>query len=143
MQRIILLIALVAMATIAGAQENCANGIDDDGDGLIDLQDTECSCYGLHPWTPADQLPNPSFEENCVARWAFPRRTACWIGTGERRPLPTICTPAGLSALLSSMQGWSHFPMIRVLLLLSSPIHGLNISQHAQPPRCLREGHTD
>ncbi|MCB0693125.1 MAG: PKD domain-containing protein [Saprospiraceae bacterium] len=80
MQRIILLIALVAMATIAGAQENCANGIDDDGDGLIDLQDTECSCYGLHPWTPADQLPNPSFEEklccpvgfsqtNCLLDW--------------------------------------------------------------------------
>ncbi len=32
------------MACILQAQEDCTNGIDDDNDGLIDLQDDECQC---------------------------------------------------------------------------------------------------
>lgn len=43
----------------ANAQENCNNGIDDDGDGLIDLNDPECVCS----FTPVISIiPNPSFE---------------------------------------------------------------------------------
>src|SRR5574337_528948 len=41
------------------AQENCTNGIDDDRDGLIDLNDPSCQCK-LHP--PYNLLQNPSFE---------------------------------------------------------------------------------
>jgi hypothetical protein len=42
------------------SQEICDNGIDDDGDGLIDLQDPDCSCK----WEAATNLLlNPSFEE--------------------------------------------------------------------------------
>lgn len=42
------------------SQEICNNAIDDDGDGLVDLNDTEdCSC----PTTfPSGIIPNPSFE---------------------------------------------------------------------------------
>ena len=45
-----------------GAQvENCLNGIDDDGDGLVDLNDTaDCSC--TIPGAVRSLLPNPSFE---------------------------------------------------------------------------------
>ncbi len=43
------------------AQENCGNGIDDDGDGLVDLNDaTDCAC-GFASSIPS-LLPNPSLE---------------------------------------------------------------------------------
>ena len=51
----------------ASAQEICTNGIDDDSDGLIDLNDTlECACGGaLIPGEAA--LPDPSFEAfDCI-----------------------------------------------------------------------------
>lgn len=40
--------------------EDCENGIDDDGDGLIDLNDDDCSCEIV---TPKSLIPNPSFED--------------------------------------------------------------------------------
>ncbi|MCC6723675.1 MAG: hypothetical protein IT258_04145, partial [Saprospiraceae bacterium] len=41
--------------------EICDNGIDDDGDGLIDLNDeTDCRC---EVFLPKSLIPNPSFEE--------------------------------------------------------------------------------
>ncbi|MEM8586220.1 MAG: hypothetical protein AAGF87_18240, partial [Bacteroidota bacterium] len=44
-----------------GAQEICDNGIDDDGDNLIDLNDTEdCAC--TIPPIVESLLPNPSFD---------------------------------------------------------------------------------
>lgn len=43
--RLFILLSLMFIATIGYAQENCTNGIDDDGDGLIDLLDLEdCFC---------------------------------------------------------------------------------------------------
>ncbi|MCB0634354.1 MAG: gliding motility-associated C-terminal domain-containing protein, partial [Lewinella sp.] len=43
--------------------EICNNAIDDDGDGLIDINDPDCTC--LTP-EPPSLIPNPSFEEtNC------------------------------------------------------------------------------
>ncbi len=46
------------------AQENCQNGIDDDGDGLIDLNDSEdCSCGGIISDVVGNVIANPSFEE--------------------------------------------------------------------------------
>lgn len=42
------------------AQELCNNAIDDDGDGLIDLNDDDCICNTL---LPSSLIPNPSFEE--------------------------------------------------------------------------------
>ncbi len=54
--------ALLLFIVPLAAQENCANGIDDDGDGLIDLNDRgDCSC-GL-PSATVSLLPNPSLEE--------------------------------------------------------------------------------
>jgi gliding motility-associated-like protein len=63
--------------------EICDNGIDDDGDGLIDLNDTtDCFCNGIRDviFSPSSLIPNPSFEDtlccpqglaqlNCAADW--------------------------------------------------------------------------
>ena len=47
----------------AFGQEICNNGIDDDADGLNDLNDPECDCP---PYVPTFLIPNPSFEYmNC------------------------------------------------------------------------------
>ncbi len=40
--------------------EICENGIDDDGDGLIDMNDPECACEVIEI---ISLIPNPSFEE--------------------------------------------------------------------------------
>lgn len=41
-------------------EEFCDNGIDDDGDGLIDLNDPDCACADVKP---VSLIPNPSFED--------------------------------------------------------------------------------
>jgi gliding motility-associated-like protein len=41
-------------------QEICDNAIDDDGDGLVDLNDTDCECSNL---IDLSLIPNPSFED--------------------------------------------------------------------------------
>ncbi|MDR6966153.1 gliding motility-associated-like protein [Flavobacterium arsenatis] len=55
------LVFFILLFSVAlNAQENCNNGIDDDGDGLIDLNDPECVCGG-NTIIPSI-IPNPSFE---------------------------------------------------------------------------------
>jgi hypothetical protein len=60
---------LFLLIQFASAQnvEICNNGIDDDGDGLIDLNDPDCDCSGFSNSTTVPSLiPNPSFEQmNC------------------------------------------------------------------------------
>ncbi|MEO1448136.1 MAG: gliding motility-associated C-terminal domain-containing protein [Bacteroidota bacterium] len=57
--------------------EICDNGLDDDGDGRIDLLDPDCACP---PFDPPSLIPNPSFEDttccpgdgsqmNCTRTW--------------------------------------------------------------------------
>jgi gliding motility-associated-like protein len=58
-KRIFVLIALFSFA-LANAQEICNNGIDDDGDGLVDINDPDCSCNNVS--TVSSLFPNPSFE---------------------------------------------------------------------------------
>ncbi len=59
------------------SQEICNNGIDDDNDGLVDLNDEDCICESF---MPSSLIPNPSFEEmsccpeaeaqlNCADEW--------------------------------------------------------------------------
>ncbi|MCB0606230.1 MAG: gliding motility-associated C-terminal domain-containing protein [Lewinella sp.] len=45
----------------AGPVEICNNAIDDDGDGLIDINDPDCKCPILEP---TSLIPNPSFEDH-------------------------------------------------------------------------------
>jgi len=57
------LLGLMFLSSAGFSQEICDNGIDDDNDGLIDLNDTtDCSC-NLFTLTPNSLIPNPSFED--------------------------------------------------------------------------------
>ncbi|MBP9081170.1 MAG: PKD domain-containing protein [Flavobacteriales bacterium] len=57
------LLAFLLLTGTAAAQEVCDNGVDDDGNGLIDLNDTTgCPCTVLPP--PANLISNGSFEDH-------------------------------------------------------------------------------
>lgn len=59
------------MQSFAGfSQEICNNGKDDDGDGLIDLQDPDCQC---HFNVKGNLLQNASFEDfkNCPTNYSY------------------------------------------------------------------------
>lgn len=69
--RAVLPLALLFPLALFG-QEVCTNGIDDDGDGLIDLNDPDCPCSTL---LAADDLPsyirNHSFEDRSCCPFGF------------------------------------------------------------------------
>ena len=83
--------------------EICENGRDDDRDGLIDLNDPDCTCAII---PPKSLIPNPSFEEftccpqtrsqlNCAETWIQASEattdylhTCGWMGW-ENLPAPT------------------------------------------------------
>jgi len=50
------------------SDEICDNAIDDDGDGLIDLNDEDCNCPIA---IPVSLIPNPSFEDNTCCPRSF------------------------------------------------------------------------
>ncbi|HMZ47965.1 MAG TPA: hypothetical protein PLP28_03230, partial [Flavobacteriales bacterium] len=56
---------LLLLCSGVSAQEICNNAIDDDNDGLIDLNDTtECVCDGIIGGGEVESiLPNASFED--------------------------------------------------------------------------------
>ncbi len=54
---ILILIGSLFLSLSANAQENCNNGLDDDGDGLIDCQDPDCSLFGNCQIFPACNTP--------------------------------------------------------------------------------------
>ena len=59
----VLPLAFLLGGSLLFAQEDCTNGIDDDGDGLVDLNDIEdCRCTSANT-TTLSLLPNPSFED--------------------------------------------------------------------------------
>lgn len=77
--RLLLLFTFILLGITSFSQEICNNSIDDDGDGLIDLNDIlECSCTQNATITDGFLL-NPSFEDknccpsttglNCVNSW--------------------------------------------------------------------------
>ncbi len=61
----ILRVAIVAIfgfvTVLCTAQEDCANGVDDDGDSLVDLNDPDCSCFEVS----ADSLIADFEERTC------------------------------------------------------------------------------
>ncbi|HEX8270341.1 MAG TPA: T9SS type B sorting domain-containing protein [Flavobacterium sp.] len=64
---------------VLAAQENCANGIDDDADGLIDLNDPQCVCGATN--SIPSLIPNPSFEvfTGCPSSFSELFRATPWI----------------------------------------------------------------
>lgn len=61
-------LALLSMAPLSvAAQEICANALDDDADGLIDLNDPDCPCaVSIIPANVQSYIPNPSFEDQVM-----------------------------------------------------------------------------
>lgn len=73
-----LLFALLAFTAVQ-SQEICNNGIDDDGDGLIDLNDSvECACGQA---SIASMIPNPSFDTMncCPSSYSQVSCAASWV----------------------------------------------------------------
>ncbi|MBP7273956.1 MAG: gliding motility-associated C-terminal domain-containing protein [Saprospiraceae bacterium] len=72
------MIYFIALPTNTFAQENCANAIDDDGDGLIDLNDPDCAICGTSQYildpTFSDTLccPNNAGQISCLRHWIDP-----------------------------------------------------------------------
>ena len=59
------LLIFLLFSSYISAQEICNNGLDDDNDGLVDLNDNiDCKCNGINSMNPGNNfIPNPSFEE--------------------------------------------------------------------------------
>ena len=68
-KNLIFLTVIFMISTLSFAQEICNNAIDDDGDGLIDLNDDDCDCGGFVP--VESLIPNHSFEDHTCCPWTF------------------------------------------------------------------------
>lgn len=103
MKRLAMLILCLLVIGHVYGQEICNNGIDDDGDGYIDLNDTvDCHC------TPQLQLiPNPSFEQkNCCP--TFLNAMGCvqnWICASQATTDYFNCGYSALGAIPSDGTG--------------------------------------
>lgn len=80
--------------------ENCANAIDDDGDGLVDLNDPDCDCAVVEP---VSLIPNPSFEdlECCPSNRSQLNCAEVWIQASE--PTTDLIHNCGWA-------GWENLP---------------------------------
>lgn len=106
MVRLSNLIILILLSASLFGQEICINGIDDDNDGLIDLNDPDCQCNNI---LDTSLIPNPSFESrsccpsgenqlNCADNWVQASApttdywhtcgATCHFFTGNCAPLP-------------------------------------------------------
>ena len=74
---LILMLGILGFSYHTTMEEICDNGLDEDNDGLIDLNDPDCDCRVIEP---ASLIPNPSFEDlaccpfersqlNCAEGW--------------------------------------------------------------------------
>ena len=66
----ILLLIFLLIASAGLTQEICNNGIDDDGDGLVDLHDADCQCHFV---VTDNLLQNGSFElyDHCPINYTY------------------------------------------------------------------------
>ena len=72
--KLILITLFLIQSLLSLAQEVCNNGVDDDGDGAIDLNDTDCSSY------VSPIIGNPSFEQksSCPDGWSQLQYATGW-----------------------------------------------------------------
>ena len=77
----------------AAAQEICDNGIDDDGDGLIDLNDPDCPCSVLiNPQGAPSFIVNHSFEERDCCPFSFATPFQNWLDCAAYWNQATVAT---------------------------------------------------
>ena len=96
--------ALYGLLLVGGlplaAQEICDNGVDDDGDGRVDLNDPACACEVIEP---VSLIPNPSFEETdcCPSDRSQLGCATGWVQASE--PTTDFLNTCG-------WMGWDEFP---------------------------------
>jgi gliding motility-associated-like protein len=72
MRRVLEIFILLYSIVTLHAQEICDNGIDDNGNGLIDLNDPACICTGFPAFSDkTNKIPNPDFEEMACCPMTF------------------------------------------------------------------------
>lgn len=90
MYRFLLILCTLLLTAIGLAgQEICDNGLDDDGNGLSDLQDPACACAGIILREDLTHLiPNPSFENFgcCPTYWAQMGCATGWVNLNQASP---------------------------------------------------------
>jgi gliding motility-associated-like protein len=109
-------------------QEVCDNGIDDDGDGLVDLNDPECECTGIYLFTDqTDKVPNANLDDmdccpsnfsemNCASFWQQGNtattdymNTCGWV-LPAANDLGLVPFPSGSGAVgMVFSQSWSEY----------------------------------
>lgn len=99
-QKLFILFCFLLPWSIYAQVEICDNGIDDDYDTLIDLNDDDCTCELIEP---ISVIPNPSFEDmNCCPSSRSQLDCATlWIQASE--PTTDFIHNCG-------WQGWDDFP---------------------------------
>lgn len=88
--RFSLFFLLLLIPCIISAQEICANGIDDDSDGLVDLNDPGCGCNTAN----VSLIANHSFENNsgCPSAYKQFNLVSNWVsGNGEAIDYSNTC----------------------------------------------------
>lgn len=108
-----LLVICLFMTQILFSQENCSNGIDDDSDGLIDLNDTsECACAGINGGGGPipSMIPNPSFESTncCPSTYSQVNCATDWIQASD--PTSDYMNNCGFVFGAASAAGLLPFP---------------------------------
>ncbi|MBN4071312.1 PKD domain-containing protein [Crocinitomix catalasitica] len=97
----LLILNLFFFSMASFAQEICDDGIDNDTDGLVDLNDPDCDCAGFGASTTIEGLiPNPSFEDMSCCPSSFSMLTCAddWIqASGATSDYWNTC-------------GWSTYP---------------------------------
>lgn len=85
-----LLLSAIFMPAMLLAQEVCNNGVDDDADGLVDLNDPECPCSSvIMPANTPSFIANHSFEERVMGPngpccpYGFSTPFADWLACAE------------------------------------------------------------
>lgn len=83
----LLLFSFILLGISCWSQEICDNGIDDDSDGFIDLNDSECICTGLDTLMVEipSLIPNASFEvmDCCPSSYSELNCAGNWIQASE------------------------------------------------------------
>lgn len=119
------MLLLITVNIKTSAQEICFNAIDDDLDGLIDLNDTlDCNCNLLSSGTGVSSIiPNPSFEDNtcCPSSWSQLNCADTWVQATSPTtdymhscdfyPFPGLAPPPNGDGIVGAfiLGGWMEF----------------------------------
>ncbi|MFH2143886.1 MAG: T9SS type A sorting domain-containing protein [Bacteroidota bacterium] len=92
------------------SQEICDNGIDDDSDGLVDMNDTvDCFCINV-PVTVPSLIPNPSFEDTICCPISFSQMNCTQGWTQASTATPDYLNTCGVVFNAATSAGLVPFP---------------------------------